>query len=126
MMNLVTKKKQQGLTFANFILGAILFVFLALAGLKIIPAYVENRTVTHILETVAHAPEMQDAQPSDIRGAFDKGAMVNNITTVDSREINIQRTPMGLVLSLKYAVKISLVGNASLVLDFDSSSTPAR
>lgn len=127
MKNLVTTKKQRGLTFANFILYAILFVFVALAGLKIIPAYVENKTIVHILETIAHDPEMQSAPPSEIRGSFDKRAMVNNITVVTGQDVQVQTTPSGgIVLSVKYNVKIGLFGNASLLLEFESSSTPVH
>ncbi len=126
MMNLVTTRKQRGLTFSNFLLAAILLVFVAILGMKIIPAYIENRTIVHILETIAHDPEMQDALPSAIRDSYDKRAMINNITVVDSRTIEIQKTPTGLVLNVKYNVKIGLIGNASLLLEFDSSSTRAR
>ncbi len=124
MMDLVTTKKQRGLTFANFILYAILFVFVALAGLKVIPAYVENKTIVHILETVAHDPEMQNSPPSEIRGSFDKRAMINNITVVNGQDVQIQTLPSGgMLLSVKYNVKIGLFGNASLLLEFDSNST---
>jgi hypothetical protein len=126
-MNLVTTRKQHGITFANFLLMAILVVFVAIFGMKVIPAYVENRTIIHILETIAHAPEMQDALPSDIRIAFDKNAMMNNITEVSGQDIEIQKLPTGgMVLNLKYKVKIALVGNASLLLEFDSSSSRLR
>ncbi len=123
MMNLVTTRKQRGLTFTNFLLAAILLVFVAILGMRVIPAYVENRTIVHILETIAHEPEMQDALPSDIRGSFDKRAMVNNITVVSGADLVINKTGAGLVLNVKYNVKIGLFGNASLLLEFDSSSS---
>ncbi|HEY5994748.1 MAG TPA: DUF4845 domain-containing protein [Gallionellaceae bacterium] len=126
MMDMVAARKQHGLTFVNFILIAILVVFLAIFGMKIVPAFVENRTIVHILDSIAHAPEMQDALPSDIRNSYEKHALVNNITVIGSNDIVIQRTPNGLVLSVKYSVKIGLVGNASLVLDFDASSSRPR
>jgi hypothetical protein len=126
MMNQGTASQQRGLTFGNFLLGAILLVFLALFGMKIIPAYVENRTIAQILDTVAHDPDMQDAQPNDIRNSFEKRAMINNITVVNSSDIQIQKAPGGLVLSVHYNVKIGLVGNASLLLEFDTSSARAH
>ncbi len=126
MMNLANTRKQHGLTFTNFLLIAILLVFVAILGMKVIPAYVENRTINHILDTVAHAPEMQDALPSDIRNAFDKNTMMNNITVVRGADLNIEKTANGLVLSIKYDVKIGLGGNASLLLEFDSSSAHQR
>lgn len=125
-MRVTTARQQRGLTFANFLLGAILLIFLAIGGMKIVPAYVDDRTIRSILDTIAHDPEMQDAQPSDIRNSFYKRALVNNITAITSEDIVITKTPAGLVLSVKYNVKISLVGNASLLLEFDTSSSRLR
>lgn len=126
MMNLVTTRKQRGLTFTNFILVAILLVLVAILGMRVVPAYIENRTIVHSLETVAHAPEMQDALPSDIRNSFDKQLLVNNITVISGADLEINKTGAGLVLSVKYNVKIGLAGNISLLMEFDSSSTRAR
>ncbi|HMC12896.1 MAG TPA: DUF4845 domain-containing protein [Gallionellaceae bacterium] len=121
-----TTARQRGLTFANFLLTAILLVFLAIGGMKIIPAYVEDRTIHGILDTIAHDPEMQGATPADIHISFDKRAMMNNITVVNSNDIVIQKTPNGMVLSVNYNVKIGLVGNASLLLEFETSSSSMR
>ncbi len=126
MMNSATAARQRGLTFANFITMAVLFVVLAIFGMKIVPAFVENRTIGHILDTVAHDPDMQDAQPSDIRNSFDKRAMINNVTAVSGNDVQITKAGSGLVLSVKYDVKIELVGNASLLLEFDTSSAHPR
>lgn len=123
MTNLATAKRQRGLTFANFLLVAILLIFLAIFGMRIVPAYVENREIQHILDTIAHDPDMQDATPNDIRNSWDKRALVNNITIVNAQDIQIQKMPGGgPVLSVKYNVKIGLVANASLLLEFDNSS----
>ncbi len=125
-MNLLTQSRQRGMSFTNFLLVAILVVFGAIFGMKVVPAYVENRTINHILDTIAHAPESQDAQVSDIRNTFDKNALVNNITVISGADLVVDRANGPLVLSVKYSVKIGLVGNASLVLDFDSSSARPR
>lgn len=124
-MNRLSRRKQHGMSFTNFLLTAILLVIVAVFGMKIIPAFVENRTINHILYTIAHAPEMQDAQISDVRNAFDKNAMMNNITVIRGADLEINKAA-GLVVTVKYSVKIPLVGNASLVLDFDSNSTQSR
>lgn len=126
MMTATTARRQGGLTFANFLLIAILLVFLAIFGMKIVPAYVEDRTIRGILETIAHDPEMQDATPVDIRNSWDKRAMINNITVINSSDLVILKTPAGPVISVSYKVKIGLVANASLLLEFDTSSSRAR
>jgi len=126
-MKATTANRQRGLSFSNFLLVAILLVFLAIFGMKIVPAYVEDRTIRGILETIAHDPEMQEGTPAAIRESFYKRAMMNNINVVGPEDVVIQKLPAGsLVLSVKYTVKIGLVGNASLLLEFDTSSSRPR
>jgi Domain of unknown function (DUF4845) len=123
MTTVATARQQRGLTFANFLLAAILLIFGAILGMKVIPAYVENRQIQHILDTIAHDPDMQDATPVDIRNSWDKRAMVNNISVVDAQDIMVAKMPGGgPVLSVKYNVKIGLGGNVSLLLEFDNTS----
>lgn len=124
MTTVATAGRQRGLTFANFLLIAILVVLGAILGMRVIPAYVENREVQHILDTIAHDPEMQDATPVDIRNSWDKRAMVNNITVIDAQDIQVAKLPTGEpVLSVKYNVKITLGGNVNLLLEFDNTSS---
>jgi Domain of unknown function (DUF4845) len=126
MMRATTARQQRGLTFANFILVAVLLVFAAIGGMKIMPAYLENRTIHGILDTVAHDPELQNATPANIRNSFDKRALINNITVVNSSDIVVEQAPSGMVLSVNYQVKIGLIGNASLLLEFETSSSRMR
>lgn len=127
MMNRSTARRQRGLTLANLLLGAILIVFLAIGGMKVVPAYVENRTIQHILDTIAHDPEMQEATPQDLRNSWDKRAVVDNITVVNAQDLVINKLPNGnWVLSVKYNVKIGLGGNVSLLLEFEPTSSRPR
>ncbi len=126
MMNRTTATRQRGLTFANFLLMAILLVLLAIFGMKVVPAFVENRTIAHILDKIAHDPDLQNSPPQEIRQSFEKNAMMNNITVVTGQDILVDKTPAGWVLEAKYNVKIGLVGNASLLLEFDTSSAHPR
>ncbi len=126
MTSLATARQQRGITFTNFLLAAILLIFLAILGMRVVPAYVENRTIQHILDTIAHDPDLQDAQPSDLRNSWDKRAMINNITVVNAQDLQVQKVNGNWVLGVSYNVKISLVGNASLLLEFNNSSAHQR
>ena len=75
-----------------------------------------------ILSTLVNDPEMQGAQSKDIRESFSKRAMMNNINVVTANDIEIVKDARGLSLSISYQVKIPLVGNASLLLEFNPSS----
>lgn len=127
MRSLANMKKQSGLTFANFLLVAILLIFGAIMGMRVIPAYVENREIQHIIDTIAHDPDLQDGTPVDIRNSWDKRALINDITVVNSQNLHIAKTPDGqLVIGVKYSVKVGLVGNVSLLLEFNNTSAHQR
>lgn len=115
--------QQRGLTFSGFLVTAILVIFIAIGLMKVIPAYTQDRLIHNILYTIAHDPDMQGASERDIRDSFYKRATVmNNVTSVNKDDINVAKGPGGLVLSVSYQVKVPLIGNASLVFDFDTTS----
>ncbi len=117
---------QRGLALSHFLAWAVALVVAAIFGMKLVPAYIEEKTIQHALDELAHKPEMQDAQPQEIQSAFDKYALVEHITAVSSGDVTIDKVNNTLVLSAKYHVKIPLAGNVSLWVDFNPSSARPR
>lgn len=115
-------KKQRGVTLSGLLIWCVILIFLSIGGMKVVPAYVEAQTIKGILKTVGKDPDMQDAAERDIREAYSKRAMMNNITVIDARDIEINKSGGGLKLSVYYSKKIELVGNASLLLEFSLSN----
>ncbi len=117
-------RQQRGVTLVGLLTTGILIIFIAIGLMKVVPVYVQDRTIQNILSTVAHDPDMQAAQPRDLRDSFYKRAVtMNNITVVSPDDLNIVKAPGGWVLSVTYQVKVPLVGNVSLLFDFETSST---
>jgi hypothetical protein len=114
--------QQFGITFSGFIFGAIMLVFLAITGLKLVPAYMQAGAIKNIFVTIARDPEMQKASPHDIQASYERRAMIDAITVIKASDIDISSDGGRLVLSASYAVKIPLAGNVSLYLDFNPSS----
>lgn len=121
-MNTTMPVQQRGLTLSGFIFGALVFVIVAITLLKLIPAYIQNAQINSIFKDIAHDPDMQKATPHDIQKSFDRRASVDDITAIHSDDIDISSAGDTPVLSAKYSVKIPLVGNISLYLDFNPSS----
>ncbi len=113
---------QRGFSFGGFLIVAVILIFVAIAGMKVGPAYMQNSEIKGILDSIARDPEMQNAPVKSIRESYDKRAMMNNISTVQSSDIEIGKDGGALTLSVNYQVKIPLAGNASLVLDFNNST----
>lgn len=121
-MNTAMPVQQRGMSFGGFVFGAFLLVLLGITGLKLIPAYMQAAQIKNIFVTIAHDPDMQKATPHDIQASFDKGASINNITAIKASDIDISSDGGMPVLSASYAVKVPLVGNISLYMEFNPSS----
>ena len=121
-MNTTMPVHQRGITFGGFIFGAFLLVFLAITGLKLVPAYMQAEEIKNIFQTIAHDPDMQKASRHDIIASFDRRASVDAITAIKSSDIDISSDEGRPVLSASYSVKIPLVGNVSLLLEFNPNS----
>lgn len=115
--------RQRGLSLSSLLLWAIVLVIAAIIGMQVLPVYVEDRAIKKTLETLAHNGDMQEASPNDIMMAFAKQASIDHITNVHETDMIIQKQPGGMVLGFDYQVKIPLVGNASLLLEFNTRST---
>ena len=90
--------------------------------MKVIPAYIENAEINHLLVNVANDVEMQKASHRDIRAALLKQASINSIKSIKPEDVLISSDGGRLVLSVSYAAKIPLMNNVSLLIDFRSSS----
>jgi len=121
-MNKAMPAKQRGLSFFGFIFGAVILVLVSITGLKLIPAYMEDMKISNLFTVIANDPEMQKASPRDIRMSFSKRASIDNISAINAEDIEIASSGGRLALSASYAVKVPLVANVSLYLEFSPAS----
>jgi len=123
-MNNKMPLQQRGLSFGGFILGAFLLVTASLFVLKLVPAYMQNSKVEKMFVDIKHDPDMQKASPREIRISFEKRASIDDITAIKSDEIEISGAggEGNLVLRASYSVKIPLIANISLLMEFNPSS----
>ncbi|MEO6421859.1 MAG: DUF4845 domain-containing protein [Candidatus Nitrotoga sp.] len=114
--------RQRGVSLSGLLGWSVLLIMAAIGGMKVIPAYVQDAEIKSILSNIVNDPEMQGAQPKEIRESFSKRAMMNNINVVTANDIEIVKDAHNLSLNISYQVKIALIGNASLLLEFNPSS----
>ncbi|GAB4117264.1 MAG: hypothetical protein Fur0026_05360 [Sideroxydans sp.] len=117
------KKQQAGLSFGSFIMTAIVILFVALLGMKMVPAYLHSAQISQIFREIVADPAMQNAPVSAVEMSYRKRANINYIEDLKVEDIEIVREGGALSLSASYEVRIPLVGNVSLVLAFNPSSS---
>jgi len=115
-------RHQRGLSLSALLFGAVILVFVSLFLMKLIPPYLQNAQINKLLTTIANDPDMQKATVSEIRTSFSRRASIDNVTAIKADDIDIDTSADKPVLTASYFVKIPLVANISLYLDFNSAN----
>jgi hypothetical protein len=120
-------KSQKGFTFwsLTFTVGTIAII--ALLTMKLLPAYSEFFAIKKAisrLETEGSLPAMSEAE---IRRAFDRSSGIDDIHSIQPKDLKIRRTNDGeTVVSAEYEVIIPLVANVSALLKFNASTSNTK
>jgi hypothetical protein len=115
--------RQRGLSFSSFIMTAFALIFVVLLGLKLVPAYLHSAQISQIFREIVADPAMRTASIPEVEMSYRKRANINDIQDLKVEDIAIVREEGGtLFLSAEYEVRIKLVGNITLLLEFKPSS----
>ena len=118
-----TISKQCGVTFGGFIMILALLGGLAIFSMKLIPAYMENGKVQKAFDAITKDPAMQTATVAEIKDSFYKRAnTMDDVRTVTSNDIEINKADGMLKLSASYSAKVPLFANISLLIEFNPSA----
>lgn len=121
-MMVTMANKQRGVSMSGFLVAVVVLILLLIAGINIAPPYFQNKTIKSKFIEVANEPDLKNASVHDIRAAFTRLVAVSNITAIKAEDIDVTKDESGITLSASYQVKIPLIGNASLLLEFNPSS----
>lgn len=124
-MNMISHK-QRGVSFLGFLMGAFVLIFVAIVGMKMVPAYLHSQQIAQILKSISEDPAMQKAAISEIKMSYSKKANINYINDITAEDIDIEKEGGQLTLRADYVVKIPLVANITLLLEFHPSSAQAN
>ena len=121
-MQKMTVNKQQGMTFIGLVLVLAAVIFLAVIGMKVVPAYIEFFGVKKIISSIGNDPKFNEMSKQDIMTAFDKGADIGYVSVIKGSDLVIAKGDTGNVVSATYQVTIPIVSNASVLLDFNTTT----
>jgi hypothetical protein len=118
-------RRQKGIGFVGFLFVIIVLGAMLLLGFRLLPAYLQYFTVKGALKEITNNPELKNASAQEIRSAFDKRAMVNDINVIEGKELEIEKEGGGFTVSANYSQQIPLFQNVSACIDFSASSSTA-
>jgi hypothetical protein len=116
--------RQRGLTMTGFLFTAFVLVMIAMLAMKLVPAYIEFFAVKRILATMGQEANLKNMGNADIRKDFTRRAGADFISAVGADDLSIEQTADAKLVTARYEFRTKLMGNVSLVVDFEASSDP--
>lgn len=114
-------KHQQGLTLISLIMLLVFIGSMALLIMKILPIYLDHNKVANALNQVKQIEGIQNQSDFDIKNSFAKKFNMNYVYDVKPEDIRITKSGGYLKVSIEYEVVEPIVGNLSVLVQFDDS-----
>jgi hypothetical protein len=113
------RDKQTGLSLTALILGAIVLILAAVLAMKTVPAYVEYFNAKKLIAQIASE---RPATPGDARRSFDLKSGIDDVTTIQGKDLEITKEGNEIVISFAYRREVPLFANIGLYLEFAADS----
>jgi len=111
--------RQRGMGVTGWLLLILIFGSALTIGLKLIPAYMDHRTIANVLDSLTTQSGLGDQRLDRIQGTIERRLKVNNIREFDfENNMSIARDNDGVIVTVDYEVRVDLMGNVDLVADF--------
>ena len=113
--------RQRGLSLFGLICALMIVGFLAVMGMKVIPAVIEYRAISKAIVDA----KQSGTTVREIQMSFDKRANAGYIDSINGSDLEITKVENEIEVSFAYEKKIPLVGPASLLLEFSGTTAKA-
>lgn len=115
-------KKQRGLTMLSWLVVLGIAVFFILIGIKMIPTYMENRSVEQVLTAMSGDIKVRQMSPAEMKKNFIKRLKINSVYEFDKNAIEIKKEQFGTRFGVDYEVRKPVAGNVFIVMTFANST----
>ena len=118
---MVHPRLQRGMTIVGFLLTSAVVIVFALVGFRVLPAYIEYFTVQRALQESLAEPG--NITPQQIRRSLERRIAADYIDSVRASDVTVTKEGNQIVASLAWQTTLHMVGNASILLDFEASAS---
>jgi hypothetical protein len=115
------RQRQRGLTITGFLFVAIVAVIAVMISFRMIPAYIEWYTVQKVMANTLQSSK-EGFTLYQFRRDFDLKAAADYIDSVRGSDIEVSKEGNQLVASASWSRVLHLVGNVSLLLEFEATA----
>jgi Tfp pilus assembly protein PilE len=114
-------RSQRGISLVGLISVLAVLGFVGILAAKILPAYMEYSTIK---KAIADAKET-GGSVTEMHRSFSKAREINDITAIRATDLVISKETGDTEISFAYEKVIPLIGNASLLLEFQGTTAPS-
>jgi len=119
----IQRQRQQGMTFIGLMFVLVLCGIVGYAGVRLVPVYLNYMKLVRTME--AAAAEYKNGEGGGdlgaVRKSLDRHWSIEDITTVEQKDIEITREDGGLQLHIAYDDSAPYMANVSLQVHFDKT-----
>lgn len=106
--------RQRGLSIVGLIFFGGIVVVLLLIGARLVPPITEYIAVERAVQKIKNEANTVP----EIRSAFERHAVIDDIKSITSKDLDITKDNDRIVISYAYSYQIQLLDNVRLVIDF--------
>ncbi|MBS0325317.1 MAG: DUF4845 domain-containing protein [Proteobacteria bacterium] len=117
----MTEANQRGLSMIGFLFTTAVVIVVALVAFRVGPSYIEYFTVQKALDQTMQ--EAQNPTPDAVRRAMDRRLSAEYVDSVRASDVMVTREGDSIVASVAWQKVLPMIGNASILLDFEARST---
>ncbi len=114
------RNRQLGIGLGGLLVGAVIFIVLAMVGMKVGPSYLEFFAIKKAVNAIAQ--EKRDASVAEIRKTWDARATIDDISSVKGADIEVTKDGGAVTITATYRKEVPLVANVGVYIDFRAAS----
>ncbi|KHD09052.1 hypothetical protein PN36_01525 [Candidatus Thiomargarita nelsonii] len=121
----INKHQQRG-SIMMLVFSVVILLFIIALFIKVIPVYMDNMAIATALDKVHEELSEQEAvRDKTIRKVFLNALIPQNVNVINGQNyedaVSVQRTDEGFEMMITYERIVPLLGNASLLFEFEQS-----
>lgn len=120
------RSRQRGVGFITLCLYFVVGGVIVLAGLKLLPHYIDYFSVKKVLAAMAVSEEVKSGTVGEIRTSFERRASIDNITALKGPDLEITKENNDTIVTAAWQPQIQLLPGYTLLIDFRVSTADSR
>lgn len=111
------KRQERGLGLVGLILVSAMVAVFGLVLVQVVPTVIEYQTIQRAAQRAAEGNTV-----AEVRNLFDKAATIDDIHSIDGRDLEISKENDRVIVEFAYEREIHLAGPAWLVMRYSGRS----